>query len=315
MPLNLTPPGIGYSTDEAFLPLSDGPVRELVERTEWWPYASGDDPAGVRTGVMVRVPDSWIAAPPPSGSQPNRGAAALRVDGKAQEFQYVVRPRAGSNISIHGGVRAVLDLASGDGLTSQATGAGAHGGSGMTAIGGTIRAGELSSPFPIRHALALTMNMRKWGSKKGGGFTWPAVSADDYYDQTGSATGYGTIGTTSRDGVVMGALLAIPASVDLNSLGFETPQGRKIAQAHQDYGAYIVDDSVDPGTFDVHRLNVEIDVLTEYPEIDTGYTTDTPFGRDMNRIFTRLALVDNNGPSSIGGGGTPRCEAAPRFTS
>lgn len=78
-----------------------------------------------------------------------------------------------------GALRATYDL-KGDGL---ATGPiGTHGGSGMTAIGGTIRYGELSGSTHIRHTLALTMNMKKWGTKQGGnitnGYRWPAISAE-----------------------------------------------------------------------------------------------------------------------------------------
>lgn len=319
LPLSLTPPTTAYGTDEVYLQVSTtAPLRSLIDRDYWWPWTSGTSVPGTDTGVQVRVADDWIIPPPEPSDMPNRATWALQADGLAREFQYTVRPTNGSNISIHENPRAVYDL-TGNGLTGSLNGNngfGAHGGAGMTCIGGTIRAGELSSTDPIRHALAVTLNMRKWGTKQGGnitdGYRWPAISADSYWDQNGSWTGYGTGDSGSgKDGLGMGSLLAIPANVDLSTLGFETSQGLKIARAHQDFGAYVVDDSQDGGSWDVHRLNVEISVLDEFPALDTYPGTNTPFGRDMNKIFTRLAVVDNNTPSTIGGGGTPRVALAP----
>lgn len=309
-PLNMTPPTTGYGTDEVYISFdARAPLRRLVDRGYWWPWHDGSQARGAETGVNVRVPDNWIIGPPLPGSYPNRSAVALQDDGRAREFQYVVRPSAGSDLSIFEGVRATYDLA-GDGLTGR-NGFGAHGGSGMTAIGGTIRKGELTSPEPIRHALALTVNMRKWGSRDNGGYHWPAIAADLGFDKTAHATGYGTLGAQSGPGLGMGSLLALPASVDIDQLRLETHEGRKLAWTYQNYGAYVVDDSVDPGDFDVFRHNVEISVLDEYPAVDTGFTTDTAFGRDMNKIVRHLALVANNGPTSVGGGGDPLQPLAP----
>jgi hypothetical protein len=42
---------------------------------------------------------------------------------------------------------------------------------------------------------------------------------------------------------------------------------------------------------------------------------DTPWGRDMDRLFLALAVVDNNTATSVGGGGTPRQPLAPPFAS
>ncbi len=310
LPMKLTPPAQGYSTDEVYLTFDpSAPLQPLVDRGYWWPWTSGNSVTGKSTGHSVRVPNNWIVSPPSRDSQPNNGSAALQADGLAREFQYTVRPTSGSAISIFEGVRAVYDLA-GNGLTGS-NGFGAHGGSGMTAIGGTVRTGELSGPEPIRHALAVTMNMKKYGAKSGNGlsngYRWPAIAADAYYAGSG---GYGSLGP-SQAGLGMGSLIALPASVNIDSLGLETPQGKKLAWTYQNYGAYVVDDSFDPGSWDTHRLNVEAGVLKEFPAVDTYPGTNSPFGRDMNKVFTRLAVVSNNGPSTIGGGGTPLQPLAP----
>ena len=314
-PLRLTPPTVAYGADAVYLSFSPtAPLRSLVDRGYWWPWRSGPLLSGRSTGVRVRVPDGWVIPPPPAGETPNRASAALEAGGTvAREWQYSVRPSPQSDISMFGGPRARF-LLTGDGL--QGSQPGAHGGSGMTAIGGTIRRGELTGPVPIRHALAVTMNMRKWGTKGGritNGFRWPATSADAYWNG-GAGRGYGTLtatGGSSRDGLGMGTLLAIPANVDLRTLHLETRAGAKLAWTQQNYGAYVVDDSLDPGDWDVHRLDVEAGVLRELPALDTYPGTNTPFGRDMNKIFVRLAVVDNNSPSSIGGGGTLRQPLAP----
>lgn len=311
-PLNMTPPKTAYGTDEVYLSFDpQAPFRKLIERDYWWPWSSGTSVPGKDSGVQVRVPDSWVLAPPLPQALPNRGTAALRADGKAQEFQYTVRPKVGSNISFHGILRSVLSL-DGDGLTSPSN-FGGHGGSGMTGIGGTIRAGELTSDEPIRHALAVTMNMAKWGTKQGGnvvnGFRWPAVAADSHYANPAQGVGYGTLGAfggQAKDGLGMGTLLAIPAEVDLSSLQFETKQGAKLAWTHQNYGAYVVDTSGDDGNYDVHLLNVEEAALPEYPANEWNPGASTPFRRDMDKVFRLLSVVDNNSPTSIGGGGTPR---------
>lgn len=318
LPLNMTAPNDGFGTDEVYLQfVPDTPLRPLVDRGYWWPWTSGTSVPGTSTGVSVRVPDAWVLPPPAPDEQPNRASAALLTDNAtAQEWQYTVRPAAGSNISMFQSPRATFSLTG----SGQSGSVGSHGGSGLTCIGGTIRAGELTGPDPIRHALAVTMNMAKWGTKQGGnitnGYRWPALSADAYWNSTSTPTpkGYGTLSGTSRDGLGMGSLVAVPANVDLGSLGFETGPGAKLAWTYQNYGAYVVDDSVDPGAFDLHRLNVEEAALSEYALDTWPSPSATPIGRDLSKIFTRLAVVDNNGPSSIGGGGAPLQPLAPNFT-
>lgn len=66
IPLNLSPPLIGYSTDEAYLCFTPtAPLRRLYDRGYWWPWTSGSSVPGVDTGVTIRVPDDWIVPPPP----------------------------------------------------------------------------------------------------------------------------------------------------------------------------------------------------------------------------------------------------------
>jgi hypothetical protein len=125
----------------------------------------------------------------------------------------------------------------------------AYGGS---AIGGLIRTWEVDPTDPdyvdgtIRHALAIALprSMLKhtegvsgydadgYGTAKG--YVWPATEQD--WDSPSSYQGP----------IPMGSFLAIPKSVDLDSLGL-SPQARAIAKALQDYGAYVTD-AVGEGT-------------------------------------------------------------------
>lgn len=113
----------------------------------------------------------------------------------------------------------------------------------------------------------------------------------------------------------MGALLALPPTLDLDKLNLETIPARILAQAFQDYGAYIVDDTA----WDVYAIVTEWGPdgrVTEEFEKKWGFPMtvkekDTPWGRDMDRIFLNLHIVTNNSPQSIGGGGKPRVPLLP----
>lgn len=306
VPLSMTVPTHGYSVDDGFIVLTpSAPLRNLIDRKYWWPYPqTGITP--VDSGIDVHIPDDYLIPPPPGSSYPNRATAMIQANGLVREFQYTVRESAGSDVTYHESLRATYDL-TGDGLTGP-NGFGAHGGSGMTVLGGTIRDTELSNPGPIGHALALTINTWKWATAQGGaitnGYRWPAIAADSNW-----ATAYGSVdgGAHSKDGVGMGSLLAVPASVDLAALGLETTLGWKIAEAMQQYGGYIVDSTGSASNDDL-LWNVTAEALERYPMLDAWgdpAPPDTPYRRDMDRILPMLALVDNNTPTTIGGGGVP----------
>lgn len=165
----------------------------------------------------------------------------------------------------------------GDGLTG---GRRAYGGS---QLAGLIREGELENG--IFHVLATTANRLEMNMNPSP-FIWPATMADDGWETT-----YGTIGN-----VHMGTLVAIPKSVNIDSLGF-SPQKTIIAKALQDYGAYIVDADSDSTLF-----------------AEPSYAFRTP--ADWNAgagVMELLQVVINNSPTSVGGGGTPLARTAPPF--
>lgn len=191
---------------------------------------------------------------------------------------------------------------------------GAHGGSGLSAIGGALRVGELvSENQPIKHVLKINVFGKKnlYYDEITKGFRWPAKRTDGY-----AANNYGNTRTKPVNKECrMGALLALPPSVDLEKLNFETIPGRILAQTFRDYGAYIVDDTA----WDVYAIVTEWGPdgrVTDEFEKKWGFSMkqsgkETPWSRDMERIFLNLHVVVNNSPQSIGGGGETRVPLAP----
>ncbi|MFC5141103.1 hypothetical protein ACFPK1_22900 [Actinomycetospora rhizophila] len=162
---------------------------------------------------------------------------------------------------------------------------GCHGGSGLSGLGGSVRVGEVSGEAPIRHALKISLNCKRSCSTADRGFRWPATKADGYYEDA-----YGG----QHPGVKMGSLMAVPPDADLS--GITDPDVRKIAEAMQTYGAYVVDDTSGTTT---NSLSVQAGAQEELPNIGSD---------QMRELFAQLDLVDNNTPGTPGGGplGGPR---------
>gem|GEM_PF-1730004 len=192
---------------------------------------------------------------------------------------------------------------------------GAHGGSGLSCIGGTLRVGELvPGAGPIRHALKVNVFAARnlYYDEETRGYRWPARRADGYAPRT-----YGSKGKPVKD-CRMGALLALPPTINIEKMGLETEPARILARAFQDYGAYVVDDTA----WDVYALVTEWGpagrVTEEFKRV-WGFDInprrrDNPWSRDMDRIFTNLHVVANNRPDRIGGGGAPRVPLAEPLT-
>ena len=110
-------------------------------------------------------------------------------------------------------------------------------------------------------------------------------------------------------------MLAIPASTDVSALGLETTAAAALAFTLQNYGAYVVDDTA----WAVYAICVELGPdgdFTQQFQSDWGFTMtpsskNTPWARDMDRLFGALAVVDNNTAATPGGGGAPLQPPAP----
>jgi hypothetical protein len=187
---------------------------------------------------------------------------------------------------------------------------GAHGGSNLSAFGGSLRVGEMRAGGQApHHALKVivdaTVSLYKC-TTTAQCYRWPASTADGY------AIGwYGSKNPSQSAAVKMGALLAIPSSVDISTLGLETEPGKMLAWTLQNYGAYIVDDTyqdgfgfaIENGPNGSFRSQFLANYGFDFPAV---VRDDTPWVRDNQRLVRALSVVDNNGPDSIGGGGTPR---------
>ena len=267
------------------------PVRSIYAPSAWGP--------GRCTGTSypqgtMRIPDNLIVPDATKTSTPNNPSAFLMPDGKTL-VQLAPLGRCSSGGHVYGW-RAPEVSIYGDGIP------GADWGSGLSSFGGSIRLGELTGTRAIRHALKINLWAQKYlyYSSSKPGYRWPADRADNY-----AASTYGG----SNPSLVQGTLLAIPPSVTESSLELQTPAGRKLFHALQDYGGYVVDDTA----WDAHALSVEKGVLEQFRDT-FGYDfqgSSGAFYNDMMKLFKALYIVDNNGPTNVGGGGTPRAPLAP----
>jgi len=194
---------------------------------------------------------------------------------------------------------------------------GAHGGSGLSAIGGTIRLGELSpNASPIRHALKLELFAHDYYYSGGTAapyaqcFRWPALGCDGYAHDPSSPLAYnGTI-----LGLQPGTLLALPPG---SAVPVTTAPARLIRDALSQYGGYLVDDTATDDAAICMEVGVTDELVKDYGifvqhNARPGYNANTTaFFHDLVRIFQALHIVSNNANSSIGGGGVPLAPGPP----
>lgn len=217
---------------------------------------------------------------------------------------------------------------------------GGSGGSGLSTFAGTIRFGEFTNGTDgvttatvsgytfktIRHCLRIDLRVSDLGQGLDGkGYSWPANKADGGYNQPANNNYYSGVVPS----LVNGTLLAIPQTVDLNSLGLTTKPGKQLAWTFQNFGARCANTqhnstwaiatewSVSAGgaTQRVAQANLG-DTNSEFFNL-FGFPMFTPsttaFGKDMNIIIQKLSVVSNDSATNIGGGGTPITALAPSF--
>ncbi len=181
-----------------------------------------------------------------------------------------------------------IDVVKGDGLTGPR-------GSGLSALGGMIRSGELDTG--IHHALAVMLSSRRYSRENH--FIWPASRGDAFAPNPE----YGYLGDTPY--YTMGTLLAIPPEVDLSSISWKTPQGRVLAKSAQEYGWYIVDSGTGERgghsfKFAMEREAAREDIgLAFNPEtddmtIDPAKMDNEGIASDVQEILRLVKAVTNN---------------------
>lgn len=311
---------VTYGADGTYAPMPHADEEYLVLRpsapSRQVGYSSVGWDAGDRcvvTGATLfnaPIPDNYIV-PDSNGNNP---AAILMADGRTiKQCQPFTRcaPTGPATAMV------VFDDEDiyGQGIT------GAHGGSGLSSLGGTLRLGELrpaQGNIGPKHVLKCNVHARTAlfnATTFDQAYRWPATTCDGYAREV-----YGVDNNNTNFAMRMGALLAIPANVDINSLGLETQPAKQLAWTLQNYGTYIVDDTSSPGFMWAVEVSPDGDFRTQFRD-DWGYAfeqrniDDTPWVRDTRRLVAQLYVVDNNSPTSIGGGGTPRQPLLPEFGS
>lgn len=148
--------------------------------------------------------------------------------------------------------------------------------SGVSALGGLIRKGELSSGI-LRHALAVSAPK---GSLKTP-WMWPASKSRESYSPEGP--------------LLLGSLLVLPKSVNIQTLGLNAEE-LVVAKALQDFGAYIVTDEPTWGI---------------YCEATVGNEAASLRNEKLAQLWSLMVRVENNTASAVGGGGSPLAPVAP----
>ncbi|BCL34857.1 hypothetical protein [Nostoc sp. MS1] len=296
VPANIKPAAwVAPDTEYFFRLKATDPKRPLYTPGSWTKRCQGKNTAY----ISLPIPDNFIIpdATVTPRNTPNNATAFLLPDGKTLvQANALARCVKGGPIY---GWRYFPDVS----LYSEGRG-GAHFGSGLSSIGGSIRKGELINKKPIAHALKILLWSKKYlyYSQDRKGFRYPADRADSY-----AANEY----KGNNPALTQGSLLAIPPQVNQKNLRLKTVPGKKIFQALQNYGAYVVDDAA----WDAHYIGMESGVSEE---VKQAYglsiaTNKGDFFDDVNILFSQLQVVDNNSPSSIGGG-KPRRPLAPPLT-
>lgn len=279
-----------FSQDEDVIVMTpSAPLTNVYYNGVGW---NGGDRCPAQGSLLASLPIPANYVLPNSGN--NNSAAFLMPDGHTvEQNQPLTRCVAG------GSATTLVTFANTD--ISSSGPDGAHGGSGLSALGGTIRLGEFASG-KIHH----TMKIELWAVQYYFccSYHWPATTVDGYADPA-------TYGGTNPN-LGPGSLLALSPSFDVSTL--TTTPGRLLAQAFKDYGAYMVDDTY----WNAWALATEqgpggrvVDEFASLYGFPMSPPQGSPFMLDMINIFQSLQIVTNNSPASVGGGGTPRVPSPP----
>lgn len=290
-----------YSDDDVIVMKPTAPLTNIMYSSVAW---SGGNRCGASNStVLAQVPmPSDFLVPSNNG---NMSSAFLMPDNRTI---LQTQPFARCNV---GGYATSLVKANnsdiyGDGIE------GAHGGSGMSSVGGTLRVGEMRpGQQGPQHAIKLVIYMKEAFkcTTASACYRWPATHADGYaVGNYGAGVNNPNVNNAAMK---MGALLALPASVNIANLGLETAPAKQLAWTLQNYGGYVVDDTYGAQ----FGIPTEVGPDGSFPaqfKADYGFSfndnllNNSPWRRDIQRLLTALNVVNNNGPTSIGGGGTPR---------
>ncbi|MEM7340551.1 MAG: hypothetical protein AAF467_17975 [Actinomycetota bacterium] len=318
VPANIEPPANGPTVEEAIIVLTpDAPERPVYRTTTAWgsgpPRCTAIDESVVQfDGLALPIPDSFTTEAGERNQYPGHAGAVLGADGRtvhqSQPLHVCNDGRAASRVDY-----PADDVRTGTGIE------GAHGGSGLSSLGGTLRLADLDGER-IPHALKLTIDAGRFVSPQGNGYRWPAVKADAYVDATTGSCRYGG----SEPALQMGALLALTPDFDAGAL--ETDFARLLARALTEHGGYVVGDTCRDAVGIVAEWGPDgrvTDAVLAQHGIDMtaaqapDCTADSPtcrYSRDMALIIAALHVVDDNEAASPGGTGARLAPCAAPFS-
>jgi hypothetical protein len=286
--------GVGFDDVYLIKTTSTDPAVPWLSPGAWTNRCSGS----ASTGQTLHLPSSLLvpdAVKRADGTfnTPNNAAVFLRPDGHTTDnTSALARCIAGGPVYGYRTGEARIDISDLYGAGTY----GSHGASRLSAIGGAIRPGELSSGDPIRHVLDLVLYAKHLSYSGGTGYRWPALSADSYAN--------GTTYTGGVSAMKMGSLLALPVNVTAESVGITSPVALKIFHALQDYGGYVTDDSAG----DVNYLGIDKAAVGTF-------VWGAAEQKQVDKLISMLNVVNNNSATSIGGGGKLRQPLLPALKS
>ncbi|MEM9117869.1 MAG: hypothetical protein AAGD09_08315 [Cyanobacteria bacterium P01_F01_bin.56] len=224
----------GITLDEDMIILAPSAPKQRLTTTGW----SSDkrcntDGEDLYSGLQVPIPDNYETTF--HGITPNMSGAILLEDGEhiLQNQPLHVCRAGGPAGSAFKYPTVTFDA-------KEESKWGAHGGSSLSSIGGTLRCGEMTRANPhIHHALKINVFAKKYllQCSLGKPYDDSLIYRADAYACSDEPIAYGG----DNPAVRMGSLLALKPDFDLSSL--RTEPGRILAQAFIEYGAYIVDDT------------------------------------------------------------------------
>ncbi len=291
---------IGADVEFHYRVSAEAPRRKLFE-PQGWPVIDGQHGRFLRE---FQIDDEVVVRTQIS----NNAAAFVLANGTVEQLEPFLRMEAG-------GALVGIPNPFGTGIDLRGDGAiGTHWGSGLSAFGGALRHGDLTSAEPIRHALKLDVQGKRYlrydPASRTPGYRWPATTTDGYAAKIGHG---GYEGLDPR--FVQGSLLAIHPRHTAASLRLKTLPAQKLFAALRDYGAYIVDDAASDSYF----LCPSWEATGEFQEtfgfsMDVGPEATGPAKQwydEVMSLMTVLSVVENNRPHQIGGGGERRAAMAP----
>lgn len=275
------------------------PATAIKYNAVGWNGGDRCSTASGTTLVTAPMPANFLI--PNSGS--NNSAALLAADGHTlyhpQPFTRCVASGQATSIVLYPNTDIY-----GDGLD------GSHGGGRISALGGSIRMGELRpGQQGPKHALKCNVYSDAQlynATVNADTFRWPALTSD-----SGALSGYGSLNNNQNTAMKMGSLLAIHANTTIASLNLTSEPGQQLAWTLQNYGMYICDSTGGPAFAIEAEYGPAGDKQAEFAA-DYGYPMEqrindnTGWSTDMQKILPVLYVVNNNASNNVGGGGTPR---------